>query len=258
LHVVNGYAVAFGAVPGTQTSRIAIASPQKIVIGTSAASLPVSLSAAVSGGEKFVQLAHEQQKAQEQAEDMQTEQVNIQTPHPQARSGGWGGAGGGGGGEGRREGERAQPSGRVAFANYENVFLLCGARNAAAFLRHILSGGSAEIVDSDSDTIQEFWLIESPEPILVAGSSLGWPWEFGIYEPSARTILKSAADNRLSPPPTVGLAIAPVQWSRDASPPEDLPGREIVMQGDGLALVRWPHCYHRRHMRWNLSKGDWI
>jgi hypothetical protein len=194
----------------------------------------------------FVELAHEQEQKEEEVEEGHIEQVHLQTPD--IRRGGRGG--GDDGGERRREGERAQPSGRIAFANYENAFLLCGARNAAAFLRRTLSGGSEDAVDRDS-LLQRFWMLESPEPILLAEYGLMWPFHFGIYEPSARSILKSAAENRLSPPSAVELAIAPV------GTPRDLPRRDFVMQGDGLAFFNWPPRYHS-HRTWDLDKGDWV
>ncbi|MBR1146117.1 hypothetical protein [Bradyrhizobium sp. AUGA SZCCT0431] len=243
LSVVTGFAIAFGAVPGTQTSRIALASPQTVPVGRQ----PVSVSAAAVGGARFLRLAQAQQKQQPGVENVYTQQVHTRQyiPEQQVRRSG----GGGDGGEGRREGERAQPSGRIAFANYENVFLLCGAINAAAFLRRILSGVSEDAVHKDT-LFQDFWVLDSLDPILT-GDLREWPYQFGIYEPSAESILKSAADNRSAPPRTVELAIAPI------TDPSDLPGREFVMQGDGLAYIH-SRPWSAKRRRWDLNRGDWI
>ena len=249
LVVVNGYAIAFGAIPGTLTSRIAIASPQTVLVGPQPVRQPVSLSAAAAGSGMFVQLAQAQQKQQEQVEQRHLEQLHIHPPVEQTQTRRGGRGGGDDGGERRGEGERAQPSGRVAFANYENVFLLCGATNAATFLRRIISGGTEDAGDRDP-LLQHFWLLDGPEPILFADPHPGWPFHVGIYEPSARSILKSAANNRFSPPPAVELPIAPVVTSRDEA------RRGVVMQGDGFAFVEWEISVSGR--TWDLNKGDWV
>lgn len=242
LLVANGYAIAFGSIPGEQKSRIAIATPQTVLVGPTRERQLVSLSAAATGSGRLMQPAHAQQKRREQVVP-QPQHVHIQAPVVQSRRGGGGGHDGG---EGRREGERAQPSGRIAYANYENVFLLFGARKAAAFLRRILSGDFEDPADKDM-LFQEFWRMDTPVPILFAGHY--GPFGLGIYEPSARAILKSAAGNRLSPPPTVELPIAPV-----IVPREEL-GGPIAMQGDGFVLFDWRGAAH--HMTWDLVKGDW-
>jgi hypothetical protein len=254
LIVASGYAVAFGAVPGTQSSRIAIASPQKILVNSTPVRQPAPLSAAATGSGMFVPTAQEQQQTEQQqaeAEQVQVDQVHVEI------GGRRGGGGGDDGGERRREGERARPSGRIAFANYENVFLLCGATNAAAFLRHILSDGSDDFIDSDA-LIQEFVRLDLREPILVGSRWSAWPCGLGIYEPSARSILEIAANNRLSPPPTVELAIAPV-GRPDLPVREDPPRPELVMQGDGLAWFYLPpRRYSTQLVRWDLEKGGWV
>jgi hypothetical protein len=252
LFVASGYSVAFGAIPGTQTSRIAIASPQKILTGPRPVWQPASLSSAAIGGGMLMPLAHAHQAEQEQ---LHVEQAHEETAEIETGRGGRGR--GGDGGERRGEGERAHPSGRIAFANYENAFLLCGARNASAFLRRILSGDTEGFVDGES-LIQGFWLIELPEPILVGETTRWRPIQFGIYEPSVRTILESAARNRLSPPAAVEIAIAPTEAGRDLRGREGLPRREAFMQGDGLALF-WQRVVREAHYReWDLSKGGWL
>lgn len=245
LFVASGFAIAFGAVPGAKTSRIALASPQTVPVGRR----PVSASAAAIGGAGFLQMAQAQEKQQPMIDHGYLQQVQTPqyVPAQEIRRGGRGG-GGGDDGEGRHEGERAQPSGRIAYANYENVFLLCGARNAAAFLRNILSGASEDSVNEDA-LFQDFWLLDSPEPILTAGFP-PWRHHFGIYEPSAVTILRSAADNRSAPPQSVEIVVAPT------GDPTDAPGREFFMQGDGLAYVDWPGRPAKLR-RWDLNKGDW-
>jgi hypothetical protein len=243
LLVANGYAIAFGAIPGEQKSRIAIATPQTVLVGPPLERQLVSLSAAAVGGGRLVQPAHAQQKRQEQVVQ-QHQHVHVQAPIAQSRRSG---GGGDDGGDGRREGERAQPSGRIAYANYENVFLLCGARNAAAFLRRILSGDSENPADKDL-LFQQFRIVETPVPILFVEHY--WPLHLGIYEPSAQAILKSAASNRLSPPPEVELPIAPV------IAPREEPAGGVVMQGDGFTLFAW--WTPASVKTWDLVKGDWV
>jgi hypothetical protein len=240
LRVATGFAIAFGAVPGTQTSRIALASPQKVPVRPQ----PASVSAAAVHRPRLLKLAQEKQL--EEREPVYTHHV----PHlQQDRHMRGDGGGRDGGGERGRGGRQAKPSGRIAFANYENVFLLCGAPNAAAFLRRILSGGSEKFVDKDA-LFQDFWVLESHEPVWT-GAFSDWPFAFGIYQPSALSILRAAADNQEAPPPTVELAIAPI------TSPADTPEREFVMQGDGLAYIDWPGPWKARHRKWDLNKGDW-
>ncbi|WP_316196016.1 hypothetical protein [Bradyrhizobium sp. SZCCHNRI3052] len=245
LTIVNGFAVAFGAIPGNKTSRISIASPQKVTVGTKKTAQFASLSAAATGP-MFTQLLHaEPQKRHEEGHEHQLDRVHIE--QVQQRRDGRGGDGDGG--ERGGEGERGEPSGRIAFANYENVFLMCGARNASAFLRRILSGGE-EGGTEPHERYQHFWAVGSSGDILVADDWLWWPpFRFGIYEPSARRVLRAAANNRFGPPHTVELPIAPARAGA--------PGEEFVMQGDGLALARdWPPHGPRR--TWDLENGDWV
>jgi hypothetical protein len=235
LTVVSGFAIAFGAVPGAGTSRMALASPQTITVGN-------NLSAAAVSTTRLLVASMPEPMPDPQRD----KPAHVSFPKPQFVPVRRGGGGGGDGRDGRREGERAQPSGLVAFASYENVFLICGALNAAAFLRSILSGRPDDV--KDDAAFQEFWLLDSPDPVLV-GPLFSGPHVFGIYELSAVEILKSAADNRQAPPPVVDLSVAP---TRD---PSETPGRAFFMQGDGLTYIRRP--MPAKHRRWDLIKGDW-
>jgi hypothetical protein len=246
LKIASGFALAFGAIPGTQTSSLVIACPQSVLVKPRSKRQFVSLSAAAVGGSLFGQPVPQQlpqPKEEQQQHDIEHTQHIYEQPWPRQIRRRGGGGGRDGGGERRREGERAQPSGRIAYANYENVFLMLGAMNAASFLRSILSGSSEgdEVVD-DERRLQHFTLVDGRIPVLIARDR-----NFGIYEPSATAILQSAARNRLSPPPTIELPIAPHG---------DGAGPRIVMQGDGFALVdqfrlKWGKT-------WDLHKGDWV
>ncbi|MHC2722454.1 hypothetical protein [Bradyrhizobium diazoefficiens] len=239
LTVANGFAIAFGSVPGTQTSRVAIASSQTV----RGERQPASLSAAAVGGVRRIRLSQSQQQKQIQRVEPQ-QRAEHYIPHHVSKRGG--GGGGGDGGEGRREGARAQPSGRIAFANYENILLLCGAGNAAAFLRSILASGSEATLDKEA-RFQEFFVHES-DPTILSGPN-GPTWLFGIYGPSVEAILKSAASNRLAPPAIVDLPIAPTGGSAGSPQP-------AIMQGDGFGHLRRP--FWAAHSRtWDLIKGDW-
>lgn len=237
LTVANGFAISFGSVPGSQVSRVAIASPQTVGVEPQ----PASLSAAAVGGIRRIRFSQSQQQQKQIQQVHVQRQTPQQIPHHQHRRGG----GGGGEGEGRREGERARPSGRIAFANYENLFLICGAGNAAAFLRSILSGGSEGELKKEAQ-FQEFWLHNLDPPIL---SGPNGPWRYGIYAPSVEAILRAAAANRLSPPATVDIPIAPARDLAEAP-------RPLVMQGDGFAYMHPPGSAHVRS--WDLTKGDWV
>ncbi|UGY11944.1 hypothetical protein HAP48_0000410 (plasmid) [Bradyrhizobium septentrionale] len=165
LTVANGFAISFGSVPGSQESRVAIACPQTVRVNPQ----PASLSAAAVGSVRRIYLS--QPQPQQRDRQIQQEYVKQEFQQPiQHRRGG--GGGGGGEGEGRREGERAQPSGRIAFANYENLFLTCGAGNAAAFLRSILSGGSEGDLGKAA-RFQEF-LVHHGDPSILSGINGSW------------------------------------------------------------------------------------
>ncbi|PIT06397.1 hypothetical protein TSA1_29755 [Bradyrhizobium nitroreducens] len=238
LTVANGFAISFGSVPGTQESRLAIASPQTVGVEPQ----PASLSAAAVGGVRRIRLSQPQPQQQERKIQQEYVKQQFQQPVQQKRGGG---GGGGGEGEGRREGERAEPSGRIAFANYENLFLICGAGNAAAFLRSILAGGSEGELKEEAQ-FQEFRVHYSDPPIF--GGPNG-PWSYGIYAPSVEAILRAAAANRSGPPATVDLPLAPAGGTAEVAVP-------VIMQGDGFAYVHPPGGAH--YKTWDLIKGDWV
>ncbi|MER9140309.1 hypothetical protein NKI20_29350 [Mesorhizobium sp. M0830] len=240
--VASGYAVAFGSIPGERGSTLAIASPQPFHAHASSVVRASSLSSAARGGM--------QEAVMDQAVDEEEEE-----PLASYRFGG--GDGGGRGGGRREDGERAQPSGRVAFANYESVFELCGATTAASLFRNILSGRGAEELES-LDIIQDFWLVDHADGFLVGSdySRSGWPgWGiFAIYERSAVQILEIAAKNLKSPPPIVKMAIVP-DTLRSVSVTET----GVAVHGDGLAYVdisHWP--IHGKLMQWHLREARWI
>lgn len=238
LTVANGFAISFGSVPGSRNSRVAIASPQTVGVERQ----PASLSAAAVGGVRRIRLSQPQPQRQER--QIQREYVKQEIHQPiQHRRGG--GGDGGGEGDGRREGERAQPSGRIAFANYENLFLICGARNAADFLRSILTSGSEEDLGEEA-RFQQF-LVHYGDPSILSG--VNGLWRYGIYASSVEAVLKAAAANRLAPPLTVDLPIAPTGGPAETPVP-------VVMQGDGFAYTSPPRSGHYR--TWDLIKGDWV
>jgi hypothetical protein len=229
LTVGGGYAVAFGTIPGSEVSTLAIASPQQMIIDPTSLERASSLSAA--------SLAAQQQIAN------QTEQQVTQAPY--SRLGG--GGSGRGGGERREEGERAQPTGRVAFANYEAVFRLCGAEKAAAHLRRILAGQSTDGLSEDQ-LVQEFRVInQGGGRFLTSMGSYSWDGSgtFAIDEKSASRILQSAAAHLDAPPSSVSIPIVPVDRRRRAVVDAD-----GAIDGDGLALLLLPT--HDEWVSWNL------
>lgn len=236
--VASGYAVAFGSIPGERGSTLAIASPQPFHVHSESIVPVSSLSSAASGE---MQVAVMDQTVEEVEEEQSLAPYRF------------GGGGGDGDGRGRRgDGERAQPSGRVAFANYENVFQLCGATRAAALLRSILSGPGADGLEF-ADVIQDFWVVGDTHRFLF-GSDRWWPrfGTFAIYEQSALQILKVAADNPSSPPASVTIEIVPAELRR-ASVIET----NVAVHGDGLALLAHlptPHEYKQ----WHLREARWI
>ena len=234
--VASGYAVAFGSIPGERESTLAIASPQPFHVHSKSVVPVSSLSSAASG------------EMQVAAFDETAEDVEVEQSLPPYRFGG-----GDGGGRGRRgDGERAQPSGRMAFANYENVFQLCGATQAASLLRGILSGLGSDGLEP-ADVIQDFWVVGETDRFLF-GSDRWWGrfGTFAIYEHSALQILKAVAENPISPPASVTIEIVPADLRR-ASVIET----NVAVQGDGLALLAdWPTS--AEHKRWHLREARWI
>jgi hypothetical protein len=227
LTVASGYAIAFGTIPGQRASTLAITSPQSLQVGgASAGVLARSLSAASSY-------------------EMRPRQPSI------AQRGGSGEPPDGGY---RREGERRAPSGRIAYANYESVFLLCGATGAARVIRNILSGQGTDIL-APEHFIQDFWVFEHRGKRF--WTSLGqrwWPGRalFAIYEPSAEDILRSVSNNLDAVPVTVSLTVASI--ADDAEFDRDF---DIAVQGDGLALLR-TLLLPGEHRNWDLRNGDWL
>jgi hypothetical protein len=263
--VAGGYAVAFGAIPGEhaagangeQVSTLAVASPSSIAVSAVKATMKAnSLSASATYG------AHQVQKIQEQEvphqEELQHDELLIR--ELQRRRGGPGGPGGPTDGGPRRERERRTASGRIAYANYECGFLLCGANNAAGFLRNILTGQGVADVDPDR-SVQEFWIVEHAGERFWTAWPQAHPWWLyweaepvllGIHENSAKEILLSASNNLERVPDTVVLTVAPII---EGSEPDD--EANIAIQGDGLALLSLPRPAPERRY-WDLRKGEWV
>ncbi|WP_244434410.1 MULTISPECIES: hypothetical protein [unclassified Afipia] len=241
LEVASGYAIAFGTIPGARLSTLAIASPQVLQVRSSVSTPAHSLSAAAS---------YAPQPAPEPAPKMQ----HVPTyPDPQ-RSGRGGGEPPGGGF--RREGERREPSGLIAYANYESVFLLCGATNVARVMRNSLSGQGADVLDPEG-LVQDFWVFERRGKRFWTGRDHPfWWWPeyplFAIYEQSAKEILRSLSDNLGRLPRTVSLTVAPIADGSELDRDFDM-----SMQGDGLALL---HFFgdHAEHRRWDIRAGNWL
>lgn len=265
--VAGGYAVAFGAIPGEhaagasgeRVSTLAVASPASIAVSVVKRTAKAnSLSAAATYGAHQVQKIQEQEVPHQQKQ--QHDELLRQIREIQRGPGGPGGPGGPTDGGSRRERERRTASGRIAYANYEYGFLLCGADNAAGFLRNILTGQGVADVDPDR-SVQQFWIVEhARERFWTAWpfSHPWWPyWEaepflLGIHENSAKEILLSASNNFERVPDTVILTVAPII---EGSGPDD--DADIAIQGDGLALLSLPRSAPERRY-WDLRKGDWV
>jgi hypothetical protein len=249
LTVACGYAVAFGAVPDSETSRLAIASSLPFVMSTQSVQQAAPVSAASTGF--FLQQQGVQAK---QAEELTKQEFGAQMRDlvRQERQRG-GGRGGGRDGESRRGDESGQPSGRIAFANYESVFLMCGAINAAAFLRSILSGARSEDIPADA-AIERFWVPHGFDNVI-SGHNGGFfvdneYYQIGVLARQAEQVLRAAANNTATPPPTIAIDVVPPIESRAVF---DLTG--VALQGDGLALFG-PTSLRSRD--WDLRAGAWI
>ncbi|EAQ35287.1 hypothetical protein NB311A_13261 [Nitrobacter sp. Nb-311A] len=235
LEVASGYAIAFGTIPGKRLSTLAIASPQAVLAGTSFGVVAAhSLSAAAS---------YAPQPAPQPA---------LMYPAPQRYKGSGGDPPDGGF---RGEGGRGEPSGVIAYANYESVFLLCGATNAARAIRNSLTGQSMNVLDPES-LVQDFWVFEHRGKRFWAGRDHPfWWWPeyllIAIYEQSAKEILRTLSENPDGVPRTTSLTVAPITGGAELDRDVD-----IAIQGDGLTLLRFfPH--HAEHRRWDIQAGNW-
>jgi hypothetical protein len=167
-----------------------------------------------------------------------------------------GGSGDPPGGGRRRDRERRLPSGRVAYANYEYAFLLCGAINAGRLLRAILSGQRGELLDPDA-LVQGFEVFEHRGRRFLTGPGtfkFWWWWPMlrpcivGIYQPSAEAILRAVSNDLDRVPETVEIAVALIGEPADES---------ASIQGDGLALIEDPQK-RVDFMNWDFKKGEWM
>lgn len=252
--VAGGCVAAFGAIPGRATATLVVRAPGAGVkdpqpagaVASSAggaqpyAGVARSLSAAASS--PMQEPVPMPQQEVEQEYDQQAWRKKPRT--------GWSdyGGGGGGGGGRRRDGERESgPHGRIAFANYETVFQLCGATDAARAIRSSLDGVGEQVTPE----AQVFYVLASDERFLVGSFPFAPCWSqgsFAVYRPAAEAILEFLADNRSSPPGSVAIPMVPPNlWDDD---------HQIALQGDGLAwLSRLTGPVARR--TWDLSAGRW-
>lgn len=240
LRVAGGLGIAFGTVPGSMTSTLAIASSHPVYEGAQSPLKAYALSAAVSGGGMQIQQQPELVYVTETIL-LEDNEVELDPPYQ-------GGGGGPPGGGFRREYERMPVNGRLALANYEAVFLLCGAMNCARALRHILSGGSIDELEPET-LFQDFWIYESKGMSFLNGPSSQYHTfgQLAIFAQSAEDTLKSISISRSQPPETILLRSAP---SRDDDP------NLLAIQGDGFAAID-PRTW-REQRRWDISKGSWI
>lgn len=258
--VATGYVVAFGALPGGGTSTVAFASPQKIAANRRVSAYSV---AAAAASEMMPAPLPRRQ-----------EEYLRQTTH-------LGGGGGGDSGDGRRgEPEAARPTGRVAFASYETVFMLSGAFRAAEFLRNSISGSGS--IGLRENSVQRFlevehngrYLIGLPDdedklwyidfrirdiehalPFVIdelRSICCAKTWSFAVEEACATALLRSLAANLDRPPPTVAIPLLPSE--RILAPVSET---NVAVQGDGLSLVDLRDC-SLRYREWHLVKGDWV
>jgi hypothetical protein len=241
--ISGGCAAAFGGLPGQTFSRLVICSSDVTVGdpksaqetrepagGGSLGAVARSLSAAASPMQPMPQ-PQVQQRHQEQ----------VSHPNP-------GGDGGGRHGHGRGREREPGPNGRIAFANYETIFQLCGATDAAQAIRYSLAGA---IPRDESPQVQLFMTSTTDDRFLFSRHPYAPCWApgyFAVYRPMAEAILQSLANNRLAPPNSVRLPEVPT----------DLTGRDelIFVHEDGLAWVK-DLKGDLELRKWNLATGGW-
>jgi hypothetical protein len=239
----GGCAVVFGAVPGQRSSTLVMSTTDPAVAASPIGARARSLSAATS-----FSMPEPMPMPQWDPQRQQTEQERQKDKerYPDRRGGGHGG-----GGDRTRDGEpEASPHGRIAFADYESVFLLCGATDAARLIRLILDGVPIDRQRVETST-QTFFIPAGAEHFLVADRFF-WPRRFpgyiAVYRPSAEAILRAVANNRTGPPISVEMPVVPGDLGRE--------DESITVQADGLAwLDRNPGPFQRKI--WDLQAGDW-
>ncbi|WP_426419044.1 hypothetical protein [Bradyrhizobium genosp. A] len=264
--IAAGYGVAYGSVPGSKESTLAIASSHEFQTAVQPHKVPVSLSAAAAGqvqpapAKAEAELHHDEQQQDDRSKmNLRTApeiEYRREEEHREREADDTGGSGDGGDDGGRERGggrPRATPARRVALANYETVFQLCGALAAAKSIRDILSDERTRASET-ADRFQEFYEIGDDEPILVGSPHrYGWwyPYPgFGISAKSAEEILKIVAQPG-ELPPSLDLSIVPVERRRIRGK-----GMQANLQGDGFAFVTsWPGFW--RYRTWDLREGTW-
>ncbi|MET4256960.1 hypothetical protein ABIC09_001892 [Bradyrhizobium sp. S3.12.5] len=262
--IAAGYGVAYGSVPGSRESTLAIASSHKFQTALQPHKVPAPLSAAATGqpapAEAEAELHHDEEQQEDRSKmDLRTA-PQIEYRQDEQRSereaDDTGGLGDGGDDGGRERGggrPRATPARRVALANYETVFQLCGALAAARSIRDILSDEGTRVAET-ADRFQEFYEIGDDEPILI-GAPYRYAWwypdhSFGISAKSAEEILKIIAQPG-ELPPSLDLSVVPFDRRRIRDG-----AIEANFQGDGFAfLTSWSGPY--RHRTWDLREGAW-
>jgi hypothetical protein len=266
--IAAGFAVAYGSVPGSNASTLAVAGSHEFQTAKQPVMQAVSLSAAASGElqpeRQQVEVETEFEEESQQKKQKQPVEIEYGNDHSleeveeveiEAAETGDSGRGGGderGGDGGRR---RGNPSRRIAFANYEAVFQMAGAFEAARFIRSRLSGETGDAPDA-GEPIQSFYVIEGEEPILLGTESWFGRWSnesfarIGIAAASAEEILGIVAmSDEL--PSSIELGIVPPDRRRIRAG-----GVDAALQSDGLALLRdWGTA---RSRRWDLRAGRWL
>lgn len=240
--ITGGCAIAFGAVPGNDdcTLSLYISAPAS---ETGAA----SVGAAATPGPGVVRIPRSLSSAanaMQRRDETHEIESNIATLNSQAN-----GNGPGHHRPGRKRGHGPNAHGRIAFANYETVFRLCGAANAALMLRQCLDGA---VEREDRPVLQAFYQSSSDDRFLFGGTPFAKCWSptgyFAIYKPAAVTILEALAANRSAPPYSVTLPEIPkdLRWEHGA----------FAVQADGLTWVSMIRGDFTTKI-WNLSSGKW-
>lgn len=240
--ITGGCAIAFGAVPGNDdcTLSLYISAPAgEADAGSAGAALNSGL-----GVVRIPRSLSSAANAMQRPDEKHEIEGNVATLDPQAN-----GNGPGHHRPGRKRGHGPNAHGRIAFANYETVFRLCGAANAALMLRQCLDGA---VEREDKPVMQAFYQSSSDDRFLFGGTPFAKCWSpsgyFAIYKPAAETILEALAANRSTPPYSVTLPEIPkdLRWEHGA----------FAVQADGLTWISMIRGDFTTKI-WSLSSGKW-
>ncbi|QOZ06890.1 hypothetical protein [Bradyrhizobium sp. CCBAU 51765] len=241
--VTGGCAIAFGATPGNGdcTLRLYVSAPAG---GTDSGGAGAAVRGPGLGGARIPRSLSSAANAMQQLDKKHEIERESATLDPQANGNG---PGHHRPGRKRRRGPNAH--GRIAFANYETVFRLCGAANAALMLRQCLDGA---VEREDNPVMQAFYQSSSDDRFLFGGTPFAKCWSpsgyFAIYKPAAEAILEALAANRSTPPDSVTLPELPkdLSWEHGA----------FAAQADGLTWMSMVRGDFTTKI-WNLSSGKW-